>query len=128
MKYLCLGYYDEEKFNALPNEELEAIVKKCRAHDAELLATGKVMLIGSLSMPQYWKSIRPDGGTPKVTDGPFTEAKEMVGAFFIVDAKNLDEAVSIASKHPAAHLGAHIGWGIDVRACEFFEQIPEQSR
>ena len=55
MKYLCLGYYDEEKFNALPNEELQALVKKCRAHDAELLATGKVMLVGSLSMPQYWK-------------------------------------------------------------------------
>ena len=128
MKYLCLGYYDEEKFNALPNEELEAIVKKCRAHAAALLATGKVMLIGSLSMPQYWKSIRPDGGTSKVTDGPFTEAKEIVGAFFIVDARNLDEAVGIASKHPAAHLGANIGWGIDVRACEFFEQIPGQDR
>jgi len=128
MKYLCLGYYDEEKFNALPNEELEVIVKTCRAHDAALLATGKVMLIGSLSMPQYWKSIRPGGDTPKVTDGPFTEAKEVIGSFFIVDARNLDEAVSIASNHPAAHLGANIGWGIDVRACEFFEQIPQQNR
>jgi hypothetical protein len=128
MKYLCLGYYDQEKFNALPNEELEAIVKKCRSHDAALLATGKVMLVGSLSMPQYWKSIRPGGEKPAVTDGPFTEAKELVGAFFIVDAKNLNEAVEIASKHPAAHLGAHVGWGIDVRACEFFEQIPEQNR
>ena len=128
MKYLCLGYYDQEKFNALPNEELEAIVKKCRRHDAALLATGKVMLIGSLSMPQYWKSIRPGGETPMITDGPFSEAKELVGAFFIVDAKNLNEAVEIASRHPAAHLGAHIGWGIDVRACEFFEQIPAQDR
>ena len=127
MKYLCLSYYDQEKFNALPNEELEVIVKKCRAHDAALLATGKVTTIGSLSMPQYWKSIRPGGEKPRVTDGPFIEAKEMVGAFFIVDAKNLHEAVEIASEHPAAHLGANIGWGIDVRACEFFEQIPEQN-
>ena len=127
MKYLCLGYYDQEKFNALPNEELEVIVKKCRAHDTALLATGKVTAIGSLSMPQYWKSIRPGGDTPRITDGPFVEAKEMVGAFFIVDAKNLNEAVAIASKHPAANLGANIGWGIEVRACEFFEQIPEQN-
>jgi hypothetical protein len=126
MKYLCLAYYDEEKFNALPNEELEAIVKKCRSYDAALLATGKVTFIGSLSMPQYWKSIRPGGDKPTVTDGPFTEAKEIVGAFFIVEAKNLNEAVEIASKHPAAHLGANIGWGIDVKACEFFEQIQEQ--
>jgi hypothetical protein len=127
MKYLCLGYCDEEKFNALPNEELQALVKKCRAHDAALLATGKVMLVGSLSMPQYWKSIRPGGMTPTITDGPFAEAKEIVGAFFIVDAKNMDEAVEIASKHPAANLGAHVGWGIDVRACEFFEDIGAQA-
>jgi hypothetical protein len=124
MKYLCLGYYDHEKFNALPNDELQAIVKQCRAHDAALLETGKVVAIGSLSMPQYWKSIRPAGGKPSVTDGPFTEAKELVGAFFIVNALNMSEAVEIASKHPAARLGANIGWGIDVRACEFFEQIP----
>ena len=126
MKYLCLAYYDEEKFNALPNEELQEIVKKCRAHDAALLGTGKVNAIGSLSMPQYWKSIRPGGDKPTVTDGPFTEAKEIVGAFLIVEAKNMDEAVEIASKHPAAHLGANVGWGIDVRACEFFEQIPSR--
>lgn len=126
MKYLCLGYYDEEKFNALPNEELQALVKKCRTHDEALLKTGKVLVIGSLSMPQHWKSIRPGADKPSVTDGPFTEAKEIVGAFFIVDAKNLDEAVQIASKHPAANLGANVGWGIDVRACEFFEQIPAQ--
>jgi hypothetical protein len=123
MKYLCLGYYHQEKFNALPNEELEALVKKCRTHDEALLKTGKVSIIGSLSMPQYWKSIRPGTDKPSVSDGPFTEAKEIVGAFFIVDATNLNEAVEIAAKHPAAHLGATVGWGIDVRACEFFEQM-----
>lgn len=127
VKYLCLGHYDEEKFNALPNEELQALVKKCRAHDAALLATGKVLLVGSLSMPQYWKSIRPGGTKPTVTDGPFAEAKELVGAFFIVDARNMDEAVEIAAKHPAANLGAHVGWGIDVRACEFFEEVGVQT-
>ena len=126
MKYLCLGYYDEEKFNALPNEELQTLVKKCRSYDEALLKTGKVLLIGSLSMPQYGKSIRPGAGKPSLTDGPFTEAKEIIGAFFIVEAKNVNEAVEIASKHPAANLGANVGWGIDVRACEFFEQIPMQ--
>jgi len=126
MKYLCLGYYDEEKFDALPGEEVQALVKKCRVHDEALLKTGKVAIIGSLSLPQHWKSIRPGSGKPTVTDGPFTEAKEIVGAFFIIEAANLGEAVEIASKHPAAHLGADVGWGIDVRACEFYEQIPVQ--
>jgi hypothetical protein len=126
MKYLCLGYYDEAKFNALPSDEVQTLVKNCRAYDKALLDTGQVSLIGSLSMPQQWKSIRPGGDKPSVTDGPFSEAKEVVGAFFIVEAKNLAEAVQIASNHPAANLGAHVGWGIDVRPCEFFEQIPAQ--
>jgi hypothetical protein len=126
VKYLCLGYYDQEKFNALPSEDVQELVKKCRSHDQALLNTGRVSIIGSLSLPEHWKSIRPGSGTPSVTDGPFTEAKEIVGAFFIVDALNLAEAVEIASKHPAARLGADVGWGIEVRACEFFEQIPAQ--
>ena len=126
MKYLCLGYYDEQRFNTLPDTEVQALVKKCRAYDEALLNTGKVSIIGSLSTPQSWKSIRPGSAKPAVTDGPFTEAKEVVGAFFIVEAKSLDEAVEIASKHPAANIGAHVGWGIEVRACDFYEQIPDQ--
>ena len=105
MKYLCLGYYDEEKFNALPNEELQALVKKCRAHDAELLATGKVMLVGSLSMPQYWKSIRPGGPKPTVTDGPFAETKEQFLGFFVVDCENLEEAIAMSKELAEAHPG-----------------------
>jgi len=122
MKFLCLGYYDVEKFQALPPAELDAIVKECRAHDEALKKTGKVSVVASLTLPQEWKSIRPKNGKPVVTDGPFTEAKEMVGAFFIVEAKDMDEAVGIASKHPAAHLGESVGWGLDVRACDFFEE------
>jgi hypothetical protein len=122
MKYLCLAYYDVEKFQALPQAELDAIVKECRSHDEALHKTGKVTVVASLTMPQEWKSIRPRNGKPVVTDGPFTEAKEMVGAFFIVEAKDMDEAIEVASKHPAAHLGESVGWGIDVRACDFFQQ------
>jgi hypothetical protein len=122
MKYLCLGYYDVEKFQALPPAELDAIGKECRAHDEALKGTGKVSVVASLSMPQDWKSIRPRKGRPIVTDGPYTEAKEVAGAFFIVEAKDMAEAVEIASRHPAAHLGEAVGWGVEVRACDFFEQ------
>jgi len=122
MKYLCLAYYDLEKFQALPQAEMDAIVKECRSHDEALRQTGKVTVTASLSMPQEWKSIRPENGRPVVTDGPYAEAKELVGAFFIVEAKDMSEAVEVASMHPAAHLGESVGWGIDVRACDFFEQ------
>jgi hypothetical protein len=56
-----------------------------------------------------------------VTDGPFIETKEQVGSFFIVEADNIDEAVEIASKHPAALLGEQYGWGIEVRRIEHDE-------
>lgn len=122
MKYLCLGYYDAEKFQALPPAELDAIVKESKAHDEALMGTGKVTVVASLSLPQDWKSIRPVDGKSVITDGPFTEAKEVVGAFFIVEAKDMAEAVEVASKHPAAHLGESVGWGVEVRACDFFQQ------
>ena len=123
MKYLCLGYYDVEKFQALPPVELDAIVKECKAHDEALKRTGKVSVVASLSMPQDWKSIRPRKGRPIVTDGPYTEAKEVAGAFFIVEAQDMAEAVEVASMHPAAHLGKAVGWGVEVRACDFFEGV-----
>ena len=57
-----------------------------------------------------------------VTDGPFAETKEQVGGFFIIEAQDLEDAVRVASKHPAALLGEQAGWGIEVRPIEMFEQ------
>jgi hypothetical protein len=59
-----------------------------------------------------------------ITDGPFTETKEMIGGFFMIEAENAEEAKRIASHHPAAHLGEHVGWGIEVRPVGFFLQVP----
>jgi hypothetical protein len=67
-------------------------------------------------------SVRPRNGKVLITDGPFAETKEQVGAFFIIEAKALNEAIEVASKHPAAHLNEHLGWGIEVRPIQFFEQ------
>jgi hypothetical protein len=123
MKFVCMGYYELEKFEKMPQSEMTAIEKKCKVHDAELRATGKMRLVASLSMPKDWKSIRPGkGGKPVVTDGPFSETKELIGSFFIVEAADITEAVELASKHPAALMGAEMGWGVDVRACEYYEE------
>ncbi len=69
-------------------------------------------------------SLRPRGGRPAVTDGPYAEAKEMVGGFFIIEAADKDEAVRVASLHPAATLGESVGWGIELHPIGFFEQSP----
>jgi len=122
MKYLCLAYYDEKKFDALPKPELDALVSQCKSHDKALHDSGHLLLVASLAATLSSASIRPKGGEPSITDGPYAETKEQLGAFFIIEARDLNEAIRVASKHPAAHLGEHVGWGIEVRPIEFFEQ------
>ena len=67
--------------------------------------------------------MRPKQGNAWVTDGPFAETKEQIGAFFIIEARDLDEAMEVASLHPAAHLGENVGWAIEVRPIDYFEQL-----
>jgi hypothetical protein len=125
MKYLCLAYYDEKKFDALSKDELRALVSRCSQHDEELRNTGQVVLQGSLGEPKTATTIRPRNGKPLVTDGPYTETKEQVGGFFMIEARDLNEAIVIASKHPAAHLGEQVGWAVEVRpigVCKHIEQ------
>jgi hypothetical protein len=100
---------------ALPVAEFESLVSGCPAHDEELRKSGRVLMQESLDEPALSRCIRPKNGRPLMTDGPFAETKEQVGGFFMIEAKDMDEAMSIASKHPAAHLGEQVGWGIEVR-------------
>ena len=122
MRYLCLAYYDERKFEALPKAEFDAIVSRCAARDEALRNTGKLVIVGSLGSPRSSSAIRPRKGHASITDGPYLETKEQIGAFFIVEAADLDEALAVASLHPAATLGEEIGWGIEVRPIDGFMQ------
>lgn len=56
-------------------------------------------------------------------DGPFADTKEQVGSFFIVEAGDLNEAVRVASKHPAAQVGEDLGWAVEVRPVERYEEL-----
>ncbi len=122
MKYLCLAYYNPEKFAAMAPVDVQALVNQCPAKDAELKTTGRLVVSASLEGPQAAFALRPRDGKPRVTDGPYAEAKELVGGFFIIEAADKDEAVRLASLHPAATLGESVGWGIEVRPIGFFEQ------
>lgn len=122
MKYLCLAYYNEKLFNALSKSELEALVAQCHAYDQALRDSGQMLLVGSLAEPYASSCIRPLQGIPSITDGPYAETKDQLGAFFIIEARDLNDAIRVAAKHPAAHLGEHVGWGIEVRPIEFFAQ------
>lgn len=113
MKYLCLAYGDQEKMSKLTKAEFEALVARCRVHDAELRKTG--CLVQSQSLEWATATIRRKNGKTVVTDGPFVESKEKVGGLVIIEARDLNDAIRIASLHPAAHLGEDLGWAIEVR-------------
>ena len=120
MKYLCLAYYDEKKFEALSASELAALVSQCPPYDAALHASGHLISVASLGPLRASVSVRPRKGRISTTDGPFIETNEQVGSFFIIEAKDMDEAIEVASNHPAAHLGEDVGWGIEIRPIDFF--------
>lgn len=113
MRFLLLAYGHEQKCKALTEDQMKALGKKCQERDEELKRTGKMVGAGSLS----WDSmtIRPKDGKPTVTDGPFIEAREVVGGFIIIEARDMNEAIQIAKLHPAATLGEELGWGIEIR-------------
>ncbi|MGH8805035.1 MAG: YciI family protein [Polaromonas sp.] len=121
MKYLCLCYYDTKAFSKLSPADLQAIGPACRPHDAALKATGKLIAQGSLSLPDTWSHFIPREGKPHLVQGPYLEDSRQAGAFFLVEAPTVEEAQHVASKHAAANFGEHLGFAVEVRACEMFE-------
>ncbi len=117
MRFLCLGYYDPEAWDGLSDEERSSLVERCRPHDEAFNATGAVVSVASLEHGA-WAHIRPTDKEPWITDGPFTEAKEVAGSYFIIEAEDLERAVEIASLHPAARIGREVGFSMEVRAIE----------
>ena len=113
MKYLCLLYGDQAKMEAMPKAEFEALVAQCRPFDEELRASGHVVLVESLEWGTT--TIRTRNGKTVVTDGPFVETREKVGSILILEANDLNEAIRVASMHPAARLGEQGGWAVEVR-------------
>ena len=126
MKYLCLGYYDPETFDALSEDDRQAIAAECRPHDVALYESGHLVSVASLAHREA-VTLQPQGGETSITDGPYAETKEVVGSFFIIEADDLDEAVRVASMHPAAKLGEYYGFAVEVRPIELFMEPGEST-
>jgi hypothetical protein len=114
MKYLGLAYWIPEQFAAMAPADVQALVSQCPPKDEQMRATGKVLVSASLGDPKQWMALRPRDGKSVISDGPYTEAKEMVGGMFIIEAEDREEALRIAAMHPAATLGEAGGWGIEL--------------
>ena len=120
MKYLGLAYFTPEAFAAMAPDDVKALVSQCPALDAKLRASGKLMLSASLGDLEGWRTLRPRSGKTHVNDGPYTESKEVVGGLFIIEADSIDEALQIASLHPAATLGEEGGWAVELIPLDFY--------
>lgn len=123
MKYLCLAYYDPAKFAAMAPDAVQALVTQCPPRDEQLKASGHLLVSASLAGADQAVTLRPRQGRTRATDGPFTESKEIVGGFFILEAADRDEALRVASLHPAAALGEEVGWGLEIHPIEFCQQF-----
>ena len=105
MKYVCLGYLDESAWGVLPQEQRHALMKNCGAYDDELRESGHYVGGFALQSVKNATCIRNDGGRIAITDGPFAETKEQLGGLLILEASDLDEALSLMSKHPGVQMG-----------------------
>ena len=99
MKYLCLVYLDEKKLGDLPDSE-------CKACGDALRNSGHHIAAEALQPVHTATTVRVRNGNVSVTDGPFAETKEHLAGFYLVDAKDLNEAIQLASKIPPARVGS----------------------
>lgn len=105
MKYLLLIYHDEKGFEDLTDSQREEIYRDFRALREELVQGG-IFLTGSQLQPTATAtSVRVRDGKAMITDGPFAETKEQLGGYFLIEAKDLDEANAIAARIPSARTG-----------------------
>jgi hypothetical protein len=105
-KYLCLVYADEAKLNALPQDQVDALIDETMATNEELAAGGHLILPEALEQVASATTVRVRDGRLSATDGPFTETNEQLGGFWLIEARDLNEAIRIAGRLPSASIGA----------------------
>ena len=110
MKYMLMIHLNPTLFEALPEEERQAVFGEHDAFQKELRETGELVGFAALSDPSNSGVVRVREGVPAVTDGPFVEAKEFLAGFYVVDCETRDRADELAAKIPDARYT-----GIEVR-------------
>ena len=99
MKYLCLVYLDEGRLDELPDED-------CVAYDSAIRRSGHCLASEALESVRTATTVRVRNGKVSITDGPFAETKEQLAGFYMIEAKNLDEAIELAAGIPPACVGS----------------------
>jgi hypothetical protein len=105
MKYICLGFIDETKFARIPHEVAQRMMEECFAYDDELRRGGHFLGGEALDSARNAVTLRTKDGKVQVTDGPYAETKEMLGGILLLEARDMDHAIALMSKHPGVNMG-----------------------
>ena len=105
MKYLCLGYYDKGKFDAMTETERNAMFDKCFDYDDHLRANGHWAGGEALQPPETALTLYWENGKVATTDGPYAETKEQLGGILVLEARDMNQAVQLMAQHPALKYG-----------------------
>ncbi len=115
MKYLCLVYGEEKKLETMPDSE-------CLEYDAALRESGHCLASEALQPVHTATTVRVRNGKVSITDGPFAETKEQLAGFYLIEARDLNEAIQLAAKIPPAHVGS-----IEVRPIRPIREMAAQA-
>jgi hypothetical protein len=105
MKYLCLIYLDEQAMDAMPVAEMNDLNAEHLDLNDGLRTSGHFIEAEALQPARTTACVRVRNGKASVTDGPFTETKELVAGFYLLEARDLSEATGLAAQIPSARLG-----------------------
>ena len=106
MKFLLMCCTEEKKFADMPKSEYQVIMEETSAYCESLYKTGQLIASEALEPVEMATTVRVRGGKLSTTDGPFAETKEQFGGFFLINARDLNEAIQVASKFPSARIGS----------------------
>ncbi len=104
MKFMFTIYHDEKVLNAMPETEMQALVDSAIEFAEEIRRSGHYIASDALQRVSTARTIRVRAGKVSTIDGPFAETKEQLGGFFVIEAKDMDEACGVAARFPPARV------------------------
>jgi hypothetical protein len=105
MKFVCLGYYDEKQWDGVPESRQHAMMDECFAYDDVLRENGHFAGGEALGSALRAATLRWKDGGVVVTDGPYAETKEQLGGILILEARDMNHAIELMSRHPGVKNG-----------------------
>jgi hypothetical protein len=122
MKYICLGYFDENKWEAMSESEQHAFLDECFTYDDVLRKNGHIVGGEALQSARNAVTLRWQSGKVSITDGPYADTKEQLGGFGMFEATDLNHAIQLMSKHPAVKSGI-----VEIRPAEDLSEMIRKS-